>query len=284
MKALLIATTLLPQSVLSGQDVTAHWNKGAEISSYDLVQSRYGEVHKGHAEFIFVREPFLPDQQVKDESNGPNGVPVLKLNALRTFNTGIYSYRTMTSTFRAFDVRTFPHTLKSTTSVQDWCGQAFQQMNFRGGKWSAQLRSYFQNEGDRDFTLPAAHLEDGLWLTIRLDPTLLPVGKTELIPGALFSRFAHILQSPSEARATLEAEGNLQIYSVTYAPPLDRTLSITFDTQFPHIIRSWTEGSSRGPQTTATLKRFLPDIDYWNRNAPGDASQRRNLGLAPLPN
>ena len=93
---------------LHSNQVRNFWFAGAEINRYELSQMRYGESHPGHAEFIFVTEPFLTKPHVKNEYGGQPSTDVLKLNALRTFNTGIYSYRTMTSTFQPIDLDTYP--------------------------------------------------------------------------------------------------------------------------------------------------------------------------------
>lgn len=277
---LLAALTL--QLAATPDQIRDFWFSGAEINRYALEQARYGDTHPGHAELIFVTEPFLTDQQVKaDDPRAPDAVDVLKLNALRTFNTGLYSYRTMTSTFRPVDWEAFPHALKSTTSVQDWCGQVFQQINRRDDGWRFELRSYFQSEGDQNRTLPDVWLEDELWVLLRLAPDRLPVDRFRAIPGALFTRFAH---QPVEA---MRAEGELDVgpetsrYAITY-PALARTLTIRFDTAFPHIIRGWTD-KRPGGTTRATLEDRIMNSNYWRHNAPGDRAKRKRLGLEPVP-
>jgi hypothetical protein len=280
MKIIVLALSLV--TTLHANRVRDFWFSGAEISSFELSQSRYGKNHPGHAELIFVTEPFLIGKQVKDESGKGNSTDVLKLNALTTFNTGIYSYRLMTSTFRPIDLEKFPHALKSTSSIQDWCGQAFQQSNFRKDGWSVQLRSYFENAGDQDLTLPEAYLEDELWITLRLDPKKLPTGETEIIPGAIFTRFNHQPIAAVKANATLDLSGKTATYTISY-PSLGRALSIGFDKKFPHVIHAWTEITPKG-QTTAVLKERLMNVDYWNMNDPEDAEKRKQLGLDPVAN
>jgi hypothetical protein len=275
-----IALFLTVSPIFADQKIQEFWFAGAEISSFELSQSRYGQNHPGHAELIFVTEPFLVDELVKNESGKSGSTDVLKLNALTTFNTGFYSYRTMTSTFRPIDLTEFPHALKSTTSIQDWCGQAFQQFGFRRKSWEVELRSYFEKAGDQDFTLPGTYLEDELWVTLRLDPAKLPVGKVSVIPGAVFTRFAHQPIRASEVSASLKVEGGASIYTLWYAD-LDRRLRIHFDTNFPHVIRKWTEETKQGT-TTAKLRKRLMNVDYWNLSKPGDASKRKELDLEPV--
>jgi len=264
------------------QQIRDFWFSGAEISRYELSQSRYGERHQGHVEFIFVTEPFLTDRQVKHEYGSGKSTDILKLNALRTFNTGIYSYRTMTSTFKPIDLEKYPHALKTNTSVQDWCGQAFQQINQIDEGWRVELRSYFQGKGDQDTTLPSAWLEDELWLQVRLAPEQLPIGKFQCIPGAVATRFNHQEIAVFAATGSLRKKTNELIYSINY-PDLDRTLNIHFKAKFPHIITAWSEVDAGGT-TTATLKDRIMHSEYWSDNKPSDTDKRKELGLDPIAN
>ena len=258
------------------------WFSGAEISSYELKQIRYGESHPGHAELIFVTEPFLVDQHVKHEFGNGRSTDILKLNAQRTFNTGIYPYRVMTSTFQAIDLNSYPHALKTNTSVQDWCGQVFQQIVKTDDGWDVELRSYFQKDGDQDFSLGESWLEDELWTRLRLDPKSLPVGNIELVPGALLTRFMLIPIEPQEALAKLNEGKKQSTYTVEY-PDLKRKLVIQFDTKFPYIIRGWEEHEPTGV-TQATLTHRLMNSEYWSEQHLKDASKRKLLGLEEVPN
>lgn len=265
---------------LSANQVRDFWFAGAEISSFELSQSRYGDNHQGHAELIYVTEPFLTDAQVKHEFGEGESVDVLKLNALRTFNTGIYSYRTMTSTFQPVDLEAYPHCLKTLTSIQDWCGLATQQLNKTDSGWRAELRSYFQKAGDRNFELGEVWLEDELWLRLRLDPSSLPQGEIEIIPGSIFTRFYHRPIESSTAEAKLFRDSRTYVYAVHY-PGLQRRLEIEFDADFPHIIRAWKEIEPDGT-TTAKLKKRVMHSEYWSENHPKDAIKRKQLGLSPV--
>lgn len=276
----LLALSLLTHTLLAADVVRDFWFNGAEINRYELSQARYGSNHPGHVELIFVTEPFLVKEQVKDESGHGASTDVLKLNSLRTFNTGIYSYRSMTSTFRPIDLDRFPHALKSNTSVQDWCGQTFQQINRRGEAWEGRRFSYFEQEGDAQFELAEAWLEEELWLLLRLDPSRLPQGDFRAIPSALHNRLAHQTVEPQSATGKLHQDGKHSIYTLRY-PGQHRELAIRFDTAFPHIIRSWTEISPQGT-TTATLQDRIMNSLYWSENQPEDRVKRQKLGLEPV--
>ena len=260
--------------------VTNFWFNGAEINRYKLNQSRYDRLHPGHAEFIFVTEPFLTQQQVKNETGGEPSTTVLKLNALRTFNTGIYSYRTRTSTFKPIDLETFPHALKTTTSIQDWCGQVFQQINREESGWRVELRSYFEKEGDQNYDLEECWLEDELWLLIRLDPERLPTGSIQVIPGAITTLFSHYPIESYQATGELKQASKRSTYTLNY-PELEKSLEIRFDSEFPHIIRSWKETSPQGT-TKAILSHRIMNSDYWLQRKPNHRALRKKLGLEPI--
>lgn len=275
-----LSLTLTFTATLGADAVRDFWFAGAEINRYELTQMRYGEPHPGHAEFIFVTEPFLTEAKVKNETGGSPTTDVLKLNALRTFNTGIYSYRTMTSTFQPVDLAAYPHALKTNTTVQDWCGQAFLQLNRRGGDWRGELRSYFQQEGDTDFELPGgAALEDALWIRLRLDPAALPTGEFALVPGGVHTRFAHHPIQAETATAERSVDGKLSRYVIRYTT-IERELHIHYDSEFPHIIRGWQEVGPSGT-TRAVLTHRQMHSEYWTENRPQDAQLRTKLGLEP---
>ncbi len=89
------------------QAFEGYWSKGqAEITSYVLDQSRYGEIHPGNAVLIFVTEDFSRSRQVKldrPERAGEDRARVLKLNLTKKFATGVYPYSLMSSVFTPLD-------------------------------------------------------------------------------------------------------------------------------------------------------------------------------------
>ncbi|HNE28393.1 MAG TPA: hypothetical protein PLW66_04460, partial [Saprospiraceae bacterium] len=110
-----------------------YWFQGqAEIAVYEVQQDRYDSIRPAQEVMVFVTEDFSERKQVKldaPEQAGADRVPVLKLNAIRRFHTGIYDYSLMQSVFTPLDAARHPFTLKTSTTVQDWCGQVFAQMN-----------------------------------------------------------------------------------------------------------------------------------------------------------
>lgn len=267
-----------------------YWYQGeAELSSYTLSQARYGELHEGEAVMIFVTEDFSKSKQVKMDypAKAPaDKVGVLKLNMTKTFNTGLYPYSMMTSSFTPIQRLEHPHTLKITTSSQEWCGHTFTQLNLKKNKYALQFNSYFESEGDQSLTLDDVLLEDEVWALIRLDPEALPTGELKMIPGTMYQRLSHNDWGVVNAEASLQPSGedDLMHYTITY-PDYKRTLTIQFEKAFPHEIEGWEDtyqsgwGADAPMLTTRATKKKRIMLDYWNRNRNQDTPLRQELDL-----
>lgn len=279
------------QGSASNAGFGAYWYQGqAELTSYELEQARYGEIHPGHAVLIYVTEDFSRAKQVKldrPQEAGDDAVKVLKLNFTKKFNTGIYPYSMMTSVFAPVSPEGDPHALKVTTSSQEWCGHTFVQMNRAGSGYEVHGYSYFESEGDESKTFGDAVTEDELWVTLRLDPGRLPTGEVALIPGTMFLRLRHVPWGLQRAAASLTTAGGadgLMAYTLSY-PELGRTLTIRFREAFPHEIEGWEETYSSGfgagarKLTTRATRKERMLTPYWTQNSLADAPLRAKLGL-----
>lgn len=257
------------------------YNSTAEVTSYALEQARYGEMRGGNAVLIFVTEPFEASKQVKADKHKKDNIPVLKLNQTKSFLTGIYPYSIMSSTF--YPVADNSHALKITNSVQEWCGQVYAQLNNKKS-FEVSSFSYFESEGDQKIALEKNILENELWSKIRINPTELPVGDILVIPAIEYIRLSHKKLKAYKAVTTLSKENDTSIYTLNY-PELDRTLSITFTTKFPHTIENWTEsyksgfGKSAKILTTKATKIKRLQTAYWYQNSNKYSSLRDTLGL-----
>jgi len=277
----------------STEDFKKFWYAGkAELTHYHLEQARYGEIHSGDAVLIFVTEDFLGDKQVKYE-RGPrpdNLRSVMKLNFTRHFFTGIYPYSMITSVFTPVESEN-ASTLKVSSSVQEWCGHAYMQLNLRDNKYKGLLHSYFQSEADQEFELDKALLEDEIWTKIRLEPDALPVGEIRLIPGLQFLRLRHTKTQAETATATLTAltdtslsDKPLKVYRVEYHD-ISRVLEITFESTYPYAIVAWQEKtrSGFGPNekwlNTRAVKTKTLWLDYWTKHSVADSTYRKQLGM-----
>jgi len=256
-----------------------YWYAGkAELNSYDLQQSRYGELREGEVVLIFVTEPFSQSKQVKldnPKAAKDDMVSVMKLNKSIKFKTGIYDYSIFSSTFSPIEIEKYPYVLKSTTSMQEWCGNSFTQLNLEKNKYILQEFSYFESEGDRERQLNAAQLEDGLFTRIRLDKGQLPEGEIMLIPSTLYNRFTHKNLEVSKAKITkAEIDGNIK-YTIDYSN-IKRTLSIEVENKFPFRIMSWTEDNGGGLLTSARIKATTLQ-PYWAQKSLKDEEKRKEL-------
>ena len=250
-------------------DFAAYWYQGlAELSSYDLKINRYGEPRQGDAVLIFVTEPFSRSRQVKLDNPteaGDDKATVMKLNAVWKFPTGIYDYSLMNSLFTPVDLQALPHTLKQTCSIQDWCGQAFFQLNREKNHYLLRQYSYFEKEGDHSTKVEPDLLEDELFTRIRINPASLPSGEVDLLPGGFYARLSHLPLKPKRARIQFE-ESEATTQCVVEYLHLDRTLRINYETTFPYRILSWTEEEAQRVVVSGKLRKTLQTA-YWNKNA-----------------
>lgn len=270
-----------PAKVLS-EEFKKYWYAGeAEISSYQLEQARYGEIRTGTAVLIYVTEDFLPKKQVKADRQNTSNIPVLKLNATKKFNTGIYPYSVMQSTF--YPVADNQHAIKVSNSIQEWCGHVYAQLNNRK-QFEITSHSYFENEADQDFKLDKAMLENELWAKVRINPNALPQGDLQIIPSFEYARLRHKEIKAYSAKASIEKGTTTNTYTLEY-PELDRSISITFNASFPYEIEHWTETykSGFGPNakklTTKATKIKSIKSAYWSKNSNKDEVIREELGL-----
>ena len=275
-----IETSVLNKNVNTPQSkgFKNYWYAGeAEISSYKLEQARYGEIRDGKAVLIYVTEDFLPKSQVKADGQNPNNISVLKLNATKKFNTGVYPYSIMQSTF--YPVANNQHALKISSSMQEWCGHVYAQLNNRS-QFEVTSHSYFEREADENFKLKKAVLENELWIQLRIDPKSLPIGDLEIIPSFEFMRFRHVPIKPYKASAELKAN----TYTISY-PELNRTLIIEFNSKFPFDILGWEEtfksgfGTNAKQLTTKATKLETIKSPYWQKNSNADDVLRETLQL-----
>lgn len=140
--------------------------------------------------------------------------------------------------------------------------------------------SYFEGQGDDDFSLKKATLENELWTQLRIDPKSLPTGDLEIIPSFEFLRLRHIPLRAYSASAELMSD----TYTISYTD-LNRSLSIRFNPQFPYDIISWEETFRSGhvekteALTTKATRLKMIKSDYWNKNTNDDFTLRESLGL-----
>jgi hypothetical protein len=256
------------------QSFKKYWYNGsAEISSYSLTQSRYGELRTGEAVLVYVTEDFLPNIQVKADLRSDSTKAVLKLNSLKRFYTGVYPYSIMQSVFTP--VKQKSSAFKVSSSVQEWCGHNYKQINNKQDFYITS-HSYFEGEADENFKLKKGLLENDIWTKLRINPKELPEGKFKMIPSLEYLTLKHKELKYYEAIGCITDS----TYSLVY-PNLERFLQIKFEKDFPYHIKEWEEHYKRNDSnfiTKAKVNKTL-NIPYWSLNKVKDSIYRSELNL-----
>ena len=170
----IIGAMLLGAAQVGAVDFYAHWADGkAELSSYEVIQPRYGELRQGYGVMIFVTESLHRQTFIKVDSPTPEAdrFYALKLNHILQFTTGIYDYSVMTSVFSQVAGEQHPFELRRISfSAQEWCGQVFDEALFSDGQINGHISSYFASEGRGTYQLKQPEhfaSEDHLLIRIR---------------------------------------------------------------------------------------------------------------------
>lgn len=259
-----------------------YWYQGkAEISTFDVVQSRYGENRLAEQVNVFVTEDFSAKKQVKLDdaaTAGSDRVPVLKLNAIRRFKTGIYDYSLMFSVFSP-NQQASSHTLKTAWTVQDWCGQVFVQTNLEpDGSYRLRQFSYFETEGDTDQSIKPELLEDEIWTALRIDPSRFSkMDEVNVLPSTLYFRFQHKPFKVEKAQIAIDYGEKESVLHLAYTD-IPRKLDIRFETAPPYHILGWEETDSGKLSSKGVLKKSILS-DYWARHDNASAPLRDSLSL-----
>jgi len=264
-----------------------HWGDGrAELAGYRLTQSRYGQLRRGEAVLVVVTETFTHGQRVKSDGGHADEYPVIKLNEVRDFQTGIYDYNLMTSSFLRLDgalPRGVP--TKVSMSMQEWCGHAYDQLliDEDGRGMARTAHSYFDGEGDRaeELGLPEGVLfADALPLLVRGLTGPLPSGEVPLVPRLSQVRMDHTPLSVGSATVSREPGGTVdsvlgevRVDHVDVSVG-DRRLRYLVEATPPHRLLGWS--SSDGEEAVLT---GLVRAPYWQLSGNGLESRRAELGL-----
>ena len=273
------------------QDFWPHWGDGkAELNGYALKQPRYGALRDGRAVLVFVTEDFSDSLRVKaDPGRHPASdvYPVLKLNAVRDFQTGIYDYNVMTSTF----LRVAPGwpVAKVSFSSQEWCGHVWHQIAPRGGKLTGLFHSYFDGEADGVDDLPLPNdgaLEDALPILLRgWNGVYLKAGESRTVPflpSLLWARLNHrplawttaTIARAASVRSVTVPGGRFDVTAYTVETADGRRLGFDIEAAAPYRLVRQT-----GPDGEELALRGSTRLPYWQLNAPGGERHLKDLGL-----
>jgi len=269
----------------------AHWGDGkAELGGYRLIQPRYGSKREGTAVLIFVTEDFSDRLRVKaDPGKHPASdvYPVMKLNAVRDFQTGIYDYNVMTSVFARVTAG-WP-LAKVSFSSQEWCGHVYRQLLPRNGRLAGVSHSYFDGEADKTDELE--HPKDGVFEDV-LPILLRGWGLSDLRPGEtrtvpylpslLHERLEHAPLAWGRATITRDAAvkrvsvpaGEFGVVAFSVNPEGGPALTYELEAEWPYRVVRWS--SATGEEGTLLGSDRLA---YWKLNAPGGEAYLAKLGL-----
>ncbi len=293
-----VAAPTPPSSPAFGEAFWKRWGDGrAELAAYDLTLPRYGTPRAGMAVTVFVTETFSSALRVKaDPGRHPKSdeFPVMKLNLVQDFPTGIYDYNLLTSAFVALapvNGRAAGTPTKISFSAQEWCGHVYSQALFDAREVRHELHSYFDGEADRREQLPSpadGGAEDALlmWARGLAAPALAP-GETREVRLLRSLKIARLKHQPlAWEQATLRCEavprkitvpaGTFEAEVRTAAIAGGRTWTFYVERVEPHRIIQWESSDGEQAQLLASDR-----LKYWEMNGEGMQSALAKLGLKP---
>lgn len=294
MISLALALTLTPAAT---PEVRAHWHDGkAELAGYRLTQPRYGQARTGTMVLVYVTEPFSESDRIKAENPrrpASDVFDVIKLNAVKDFQTGVYDYNVMTSVFLQMDARKGQRAgapTKITFSMQEWCGMVFEELLFDAEGVRQKRFSYFDGEGDREGTLarPKGGLTvDELFLVVRgLPVPFLEPGQSRslpLLPALDRVRMTHGTLAWTDGKLTRSAEtearttpaGRFEVDLYTAEVGRER-YTFAVERAFPHRLVGW-----EGPDGERAELSGVERMPYWSLHDEGHEKALEKLGLRP---
>ena len=283
----IIGALLLGAVQTGAVDFYAHWGDGkAEISSYEVVQPRYGELRPGYGVMIFVTESLHRQTFIKVDSPTPEADQfyALKLNHILKFATGIYDYSVMTSVFSQVAGGRHPFALRRISfSAQEWCGQVFDEALFSAGQINGQISSYFASEGRGTYQLKQPEhfaSEDHLLIRIReLQGPFMALGEVrevEVLPSFWQLRQAHQPHAVVSGRIHKAAETAAgALASVRWDLHIgQRQRTLWTEKTYPHRILRWEDSTGGRGELMRTIR-----VPYWELQANADEVYRRELGI-----
>ncbi len=272
-----------------------YWKSGlAEISTYQARTLRYGEMREAQAVLIYVYEEINDRTRIKIEKPGTAAalrVPVLKLNNVLKFNTGIYDYSVMTSVFAGLSggrVKRDFIPKKISFTGQEWCGHVYHHLETRKNSVVSTLHSYFESEGNAVTTLPldatVVYFEDELPILLReLDGEFMRPGQKRsvvLVRSLWDTRRRHI----PLAGSTVEVEksqveelsiglGNFSVYRWRVGSSKEWT-EYFVESAHPRKLLLWKNHQGESGELLASRRKT-----YWELNRNQDENQRQELKL-----
>lgn len=268
------------------------WGDGqAELAGYDLTYPRYGKPRKGVAVAIFVTEPFSYSLRVKaDPGKHPDSdvFPVMKLNLVQDFQTGVYDYNEETSSFLAL-ARTPGQLTKVAFASQEWCGHAYSQLLFDANRLRLTTHSYFDGEADeqKDVSMQRDGIsEEQLFFWARgMARPVLDSGQSvtlPLLPSLQTTRHDHKPLAWTRARLTRAAAlqdiavpaGKFKVEVLKAEIENGPTRTFYVETAGARRLIRWESSSGERADLLGADR-----MKYWQMNQPGGEAALKRLGL-----
>lgn len=263
------------------------WGDGfAEVSTYDLVIPRYGEMRNGESILIFSHEagPTKGKPDFRDA--------VMKANWQKNFQTGVYDYSEMLSALLQLGGNGQQGALRRLSfSRQEWNGHLFVQALFEPNRIRVSGAGAAPGETELAQQLegkPGGQSEDSLvfWARQMSGPFLKP-GESKAVPflsGLRSARDAHTALAWTQINLTRGATlARIEVpagefEAETWAAQLANGRSYVFqvEKEFPHRILRWQFTSGETGELVATER-----MKYWELNQPDGVEALRTLGLEP---
>jgi hypothetical protein len=293
LSAILCLGACLTPVTAQSQDFYNFWGDGrAEVSSYRVVQPRYGEDRVGYGVMIYVTEDVRRSTLIKIESPTPEEerLYTLKLNNFLKFTTGVYDYSVMTSAFSVIDPLTQEQPfelLKLNLSSQEWCGHVFEEVRVEQDRLLGALNSYFESEGLQQWSFERPddfESEDHLLIRIReLKGEFMASESTRtltMLPSLWQFRMRHKPRELVTATLTKGTAGRITVGDVAYtAIPWTWSYeawekTVWIDTAYPHRVLQWQ--TSDGGRGELLVSKRLP---YWGLHDLADEYLRDELKI-----
>jgi len=242
------------------------WDDGlSEMCYYDAVDTIYGKKRAYTRVQMVNRQWMNEDTGVKTDADDPHAVAVFKFNVAEQIPTENYNYRFLTTTFlRRPDLSPF----KLATSSQEWCGTTYKELRWRADGLHYKSFSYFGDEGDSEWQLPAEVVPaDALFLIAR---DVVARDKPRHLRLLASVRSSHQVQ-PNILEASIVPAAN----SVNVSTPIGDLkarrvdvkwngpkTSFTVEAAPPHRLIQFTFGSVEGKI------KFVERRAYWDHSWP----------------
>jgi hypothetical protein len=298
------ASLMAVPSALSHPSFASHWYDGqAEVASYDVSVDRYQERREGTAVLIFVTETTSNAKRVKVDtvtSGSADQFPVMKLNFILDFPTGVYDYNVMQSTFVSLAAAagvSVGAVTKATFSSQEWCGHVFEQFVPRGGRVEHSVQSYFEDEEKKETTLEAPTggvFGDALfhWSRGFTGPNVAAGEErvAKLLTTSMENRFRH--KDPRWETATFGVDarskevawegGKMRVHRKWVRPQSGGLAEFFVEEAFPHRLVRWTFSGGTLVAQDARLVSAVRN-KYWALNGKDGVKALTSLKLKARP-